>query len=139
MYTTLLRTYNIIGIILITILLISIPAALATNHTEETLGGVVGTLRGGFGVKAPIDNYQLAWGNRPLNWALSIEGDFVLFGQSSGTVAAMGKGVARSPLFPPTIGFGSVTITLTVSSQGSILEQRSHNGYMIGPFILLDF
>jgi len=99
--------------------------------------GAVGSLRGGFGVKAPISNYQLAWGNRPLTWTISIEGDFVLFGHSSGTVAAMGQGTARSSLIPPAFGFGAVTVTLTVLSQGSTVEKITRSGHMIGPFIIL--
>jgi len=122
---------------LVILLLSSLPLAAAVHPDEGPLGGMVGALRGGFGVKAPIDNYQLAWGNRPVTWTIHIEGDFVLFGHSSGTVAAMGKGTARSSLLPPAIGFGAVTVTLTVSSEGSILEEVTRTGAMIGPFIFL--
>jgi hypothetical protein len=96
-------------------------------------------LRGGFGVKAPIDNYQIAWGNRPITWEMEIVGDFVLFGYSSGTIAAMGKGTARSSLLPPAIGLGPVTVTLTITAEGSVLEHITRNGYMIGPFVFLTF
>jgi len=41
--------------------------------SELYTGGSVGNLRGGFGVKVRIDNYQLAWGNRPVNWQITIE------------------------------------------------------------------
>jgi len=125
----------IVGILL----LCSIPSGPSFSPPHEPLGGMVGTIRGGFGVKAPIDNYQIAWGNRPVTWVMEIEGDFVLFGYSSGTIAAMGKGTARSSLLPPAIGFGPVTVTLTITAEGSVLEHTSRNGHMIGPFILLGF
>lgn len=115
---------------------ITIPAL---AETQQTRGGMVGMLRGGFGVKAPIDNYQLAWGNRAIDWTVVVEGDFVLFGYNSGSIAPMGKGTARTPLLPPTMGLGPVTVTLTITSQGSTLEQITRTGYIIGPFIFLGF
>jgi hypothetical protein len=101
-------------------------------------GGVAGFIRGGLGVKARIDNYQLAWGNRDIVWYLSIEGDFVLFGSCSGTVPAMGKGFAHSSIFPPAMGFGAVTVTLNIyGHDGVLLETHQRSGFMIGPFVIL--
>jgi len=135
MYASSFRKH--ISFVLIVLIVNSIPLGVAIQPDDGSLGGMIGALRGGFGVKAPIDNYQLAWGNRPVTWTIHIEGDFVLFGYSSGTVAAMGKGTARSSLLPPAIGFGAVTVTLTVSSQGAILEEVTRTGVMIGPMIFL--
>lgn len=100
-------------------------------------GGLTGGLRGGFGVKAPIDNLQLSWGSRDITWQISIEGAFVLFGTSSGFIPAMGMGLAHSSLFPPAIGFGSVLVTLTIRAEGTIIETHERSGFMVGPFVIL--
>ena len=112
------------------------PCSTATA-TPEPLNGVIKGMRGGLGVTATIDNYQLAWGNRDVHWVLEIRGGFVLFGVTSGTVSAMGLGLVRSSLFPPAIGFGPVTVTLTVTADGATLASLTRSGFMIGPIVLL--
>lgn len=125
--------WSILTIAVAALVLCSISCCVSASN----VGGLTRGLRGGYGVKAPIDNYQLAWGNRPVTWNLAIEGSLVLFGSSSGTVAAMGKGVARSSLFPPAFGFGLVTVTLTIMAEGSTLETHMRSGFMFGPFVFL--
>ena len=133
----------IASFILISLLPASIGnATINDQHENLPLDGMILSVRGGFGVKATISNYQLAWGNRPVRWEMTIAGERVYFGTSSGYIDSMSAGVARSSIFPPTIGFGFVTVTIKVLVRSGTPEEGTismvqRGGIMIGPFILV--
>ena len=73
---------------------------------------------------------------------LTVEGEHVLFGTSSGYVDSMSAGQARTPLIPPTIGHGPVTVTIKVTVRTGqpdegVLSMVQRSGFIIGPIILL--
>jgi hypothetical protein len=54
----------------------------------------------------------------------------------------MSAGQARSPLIPPTIGYGPVTVTIKVTVRTGqpdegIISMVQRSGFIIGPFIFL--
>lgn len=119
-------------------------AASVTNdlQPQQTLESIIQDVRGGLGVKATISNYQLAWGNRPVHWQLTIEGERVIFGSASGYVDSMSASVARSPLIPPAFGWGPVDVTIKVTVRTGqpdegVISMVQRSGVMFGPFILL--
>ena len=113
-----------------------------TDGPRQPLESIIQDVRGGFGVKAIVSNYQLAWGNRPVVWFVIIEGEHVWFGSSSGYVDSMSAGVARSSLVPPTLGYGPVSVSIKVTvrtgqSDEGVISQVQRSGFMLGPLIIL--
>jgi len=135
-------------IVLLASLVVVPSTALAILHDKSTdrpvqpLESIIQDVRGGFGVKATISNYQLAWGNRPVHWQVLIEGEHVFFGISSGYVDSMSAGQARSRVFPPAFGWGPVSVSIKVTVRTGqpdegVISQVHRSGFMLGPFIIL--
>ena len=140
--TTLWVSTIIICFLFVSILPISADTYSHDDQPIQTLESMIQDVRGGFGVKATISNYQLAWGNRPVHWIMTVEGEHVMFGTSSGYIDSMSAGKARSSLIPPTIGWGSVTVTIKVTVRTGqpdegIISQTQRSGFILGPVILL--
>ena len=140
-----ISTISVTALLLILVVVPSIAVASSSNcelQSRPPLESIIQDVRGGFGVKATISNYQLAWGNRPVHWMLTVEGEHVFFGTSSGSVDSMSAGQARTRLFPPTFGWGPVTVTIKVTVRTGqpdegIISMTQRSGFMIGPIILL--
>jgi len=137
-------TAVISSIFLLTLLLVSGVGSSVCVHSEpdQTRESIIQDVRGGFGVKATISNYQLAWGNRPVRWELTVTGEHVWFGFAAGYVESMSAGVARSPIIPPTFGYGPVSVTIKVLVRAGqpdegVISMVQRSGMMLGPFILL--
>lgn len=114
-------------------------SAVSICAQSPVTSGAIVQVRGGYGVVVRIDNGRGSnpHDDNPLQWEIRIEGDFVLFGRASGTIASSSVANARTRLFPPAIGFGPVTITIEASKQGSVISQVTRSGFMIGPFVFL--
>lgn len=129
-----------VGLILILICLTATYVASASTaaHSQGTRGTIV-WIRGGFGVSARIDNFQIGdpLSNKSVDWHVKVTGDCVYFGESSGTIKPKALGLARTPVFPPALGYGDVKVTITITEHESsyLLEKVVRYGFMIGPFI----
>ena len=134
-----LKKQATLSILLLTTVLCMVPSSCA--YIETPMGvtsGYINSVRGGFGVVAVIDTHSLAseFSKNTVQWTIEISGGFVLFGSSSGSAIPKTLTHARSSLFPPAVGFGPVTITVTVFNQGSVVSHVQRSGFMIGPFVL---
>ncbi len=126
--------------IITTGLIIILIANFCLSAQANSTKGKIVFVRGGFGVVARIDNFHLGdpLSNKSVNWHMLIEGDFVINGESEGTVKPRAIAIARSSVFPPAFGLGDVNITITITEpeSGRILSQQKVRGFMLG-FIVL--
>ncbi len=124
------------GIVFFVVCIWIVPSFQA-NQTSTT--GAIVQIRGGLGVVAHINNERGSdpFDDDPMHWEIHITGNFVLFGHASGTTAPGAVGVARTGMFPPAIGFGSVTITIEASKNGASLTSIQREGFMLGPFVFV--
>ena len=129
-----------VGLLLVVICLTVTNVALSKNvdQSRETRGTIV-WVRGGFGVSARIDNFQIGdpLSNKSVDWHVKVTGNCVYFGESSGTIKPKALGLARTPVFPPELGYGDVKVTITITEHESsyLLEKVVRYGFMVGPFI----
>jgi len=128
-----MRKTAYIGILLVMGMLLVPATAQPLSDTASV------TLKGGFGVKAVVENT----GDTTLeniSWEINVTTagfGFVLFGHKTGTIETLAPGdtvtvpstIGR--LLPPTIGFGKVNITANVDG-----ETSTATAFLAGMFFL---
>jgi hypothetical protein len=89
-------------------------------------------VRGGYGVSATVVDAT----NR--NWLISIQGPEVFTGMiTSGDITSDSE-IIRTPLFPPALGIGKITIKVSIFWYIIPVAMEERSAFMIGPFVLLD-
>jgi hypothetical protein len=99
--------------------------------TSATAAPQITGLRGGYGVIATVT------GAENLDWKVEVVGQHIFQGGiTEGVIGSNGTATIRTPLFPPTFGFGKINITVVLywSFIPVVWEQR--NAFMVGPIIL---
>ena len=87
-------------------------------------------IRGGYGVSATIQDAA----NR--NWKISIQGPHVLTGFMTVGNIASDAATIRTPIFPPALGFGYITIKVAIYWYFIPVEMEQRDAVMLGPFVL---
>ncbi|HHH80352.1 MAG TPA: PKD domain-containing protein, partial [Thermoplasmatales archaeon] len=92
---------------------------------EPVTGVEICCVKGGFGVKATINNTEAT----PIDWEINVTGGFILFGgHANGTIPAETTETVSSGFM---LGFGKVDIHICA---GTVCKDAT--GFLLGPFVL---
>ena len=87
-------------------------------------------VRGGYGVSATVEEAANC------NWKISIQGPHVLTGFITVGNFTSDSATIRTPIFPPALGIGYITIKVAIYWYIIPLEMEERNALMLGPFVL---
>jgi len=114
----------------IIICLIIIAVASTCCVTNAMAVPRVTNVRGGYGVSATVEDATNC------NWKISIQGPHVLTGFITVGDITSDSATIRTPIFPPALGFGWITIKVALYWYFIPVEMEERNAVMLGPFVL---
>jgi hypothetical protein len=89
----------------------------------------IGTISGGFGITAEIQNSGIANATN-VNWTISLKG-LVLFGKvKTGTVPQIAPDTAQKINTGLILGLGTINITVTAAD-----AEKTATAFLLGPFV----
>jgi len=96
----------------------------------------IGTITGGFGVKASVKNTGDGAATN-INWTITLDGKLVFLGKSSTGIIASLAAAGEEPIKAGFIlGFGKTNIVVSATCNEGKTAEKTASGFVLGPFVL---
>jgi hypothetical protein len=137
------HAYDAAGVYDVTLTVTDAAMKTATNSTTATITEVqlvpvleIGTVTGGFGVKASVKNIGEAAATNVV-WTIDLDGKLVFLGKSStdtiATIAPAGEEAIKSAFI---LGFGKTNIVVSASCDEGVTAELTKTAFVLGPFVI---
>lgn len=94
------------------------------------------TIKGGFGISATIKNTGTT-NFTNIDWTITQNGKYIFTDKNkSGTIMNLASG-ASVPIKDFIIGFGSITINMTVEPDNTPITEVTKTAFLLGPFVII--
>jgi hypothetical protein len=137
------HTYTTKGNYTVTLTVTDSVAATDTDTATATITAPVllpvleiGTITGGFGVKASVKNTGVAAATNVI-WTIALDGKLVFVGKSStGTIATLAVAGNQAIKSKFILGFGKTNIVVSATCDEGVSADATASGIVLGPFVI---
>ena len=135
------HTYTTPGVFNVTLTVTDATMATVSDQTTATITAPqpvleIGTITGGFGVKAVVKNTG-AGAATNVDWTIALDGKLVFVGKSStGTIASLAAGAEEPIKAGFILGFGKTNIVVSATCDEGATAELTKTAFVLGPFVL---